>query len=75
MKMMNYSAFSNAPYDLTSLLLQTYYRFQLPFVDSYVAKMLGLRLCNVVAWDVMIFGIWGIWARAKGVAMFGVWGT
>jgi hypothetical protein len=36
--------------------------------------MLGLRFCNVVAWDVMIFGIWEIWARAKGVA-FGLWGT
>jgi hypothetical protein len=37
--------------------------------------MLGLRFYNVVAWDAMIFGIWEIWARAKGVAMFGVWGT
>jgi len=37
--------------------------------------MLGLRFCNVVAWDAMVFGTWEIWARAEGVAMFGVWGT
>jgi hypothetical protein len=37
--------------------------------------MLGVKFCNVVAWDVMVFGIWEIWARAEGVAMFGVWGT
>jgi hypothetical protein len=37
--------------------------------------MLGLRFCNVVAWDAMVFGIWEIWAKVKGVAMFGVWGT
>jgi hypothetical protein len=56
MKMMNYSTFSNAPYDLTSLILQTYYRFQLPFVVCHVAKMLGLRFYNVVAWDAIFLG-------------------
>jgi hypothetical protein len=37
--------------------------------------MLRLRFYNVVVWDAMIFGIWEIWARVEGVAMFGVWGT
>jgi len=35
--------------------------------------MLWLKICYVVIWDAMIFGVCEIWARAKGVAIFILW--
>jgi hypothetical protein len=31
-----------------------------------------IEICDVVAWDAMIFGVCEIWGRVKGVAIFGL---
>jgi hypothetical protein len=35
--------------------------------------MLWLKICYVVIWDAMIFGVCEIWARVKCVAIFRLW--